>query len=61
MCSSGCARTRISAVPVVEELLRFEPPVQLVPQRTTLADIEVRGVTIPKGASLWLVLAGRVP
>ncbi|MGW0189128.1 cytochrome P450 [Streptomyces sp. NPDC003362] len=45
------------AVPVVEELLRFEPPVQLVPQRTTLADVEVRGVTIPKGASLWLVLA----
>ncbi|MEU1179896.1 cytochrome P450 [Streptomyces sp. NPDC005820] len=45
------------AVPVVEELLRFEPPVQLVPQRVTLADIEVRGVTIPKGASLWLVLA----
>ncbi|MXM65255.1 cytochrome P450 [Streptomyces sp. HUCO-GS316] len=45
------------AVPLVEELLRFEPPVQLLPQRTTLADIEVRGVTIPKGASLWLVLA----
>ncbi|MFF1587961.1 cytochrome P450 [Streptomyces sp. NPDC058286] len=45
------------AVPIVEELLRFEPPVQLVPQRTTLTDIEVRGVTIPKGASLWLVLA----
>ncbi|MFD7163896.1 cytochrome P450 [Streptomyces violascens] len=45
------------AVPIVEELLRFEPPVQLVPHRTALADIEVRGVTIPKGASLWLVLA----
>ncbi|MET7984508.1 cytochrome P450 [Streptomyces sp. NPDC005281] len=45
------------AVPIVEELLRFEPPVQLVPQRTTLADIEVRGVTIPKGAPVWLVLA----
>ncbi|AWW40819.1 cytochrome P450 [Streptomyces cadmiisoli] len=45
------------AVPLVEELLRYEPPVQLVPQRTTLADIEVHGVTIPKGASLWLVLA----
>ncbi|MFJ6635056.1 cytochrome P450 [Streptomyces sp. NPDC091376] len=45
------------AVPIVEELLRFEPPVQLVPNRTTLADIEIGGVTIPKGASLWLVVA----
>lgn len=45
------------AVPIVEELLRFEPPVQLVPQRTTVADIEINGTTIPKGASLWLVLA----
>ncbi|MGW7366411.1 cytochrome P450 [Streptomyces sp. NPDC054841] len=45
------------AVPIVEELLRYEPPVQLVPNRTTLADIEVCGVTIPKGASLWLVVA----
>ncbi|GGZ78375.1 cytochrome P450 [Streptomyces subrutilus] len=45
------------AVPIVEELLRYEPPVQLLPQRTTLADIEVAGVTIPEGASLWLILA----
>ncbi|MFF6984355.1 cytochrome P450 [Streptomyces sp. NPDC008343] len=45
------------AVPIVEELLRFEPPVQLLPQRTPLTDIEVGGVTIPKGASLWLALA----
>ncbi|MFJ3977063.1 cytochrome P450 [Streptomyces sp. NPDC090021] len=45
------------SVPIVEELLRYEPPVQLLPQRTTLSDIEVAGVTIPKGASLWLVLA----
>lgn len=45
------------SVPIVEELLRFEPPVQLVPQRSTLADIDLRGVTIPRGASLWLVLA----
>ncbi|MBT2542928.1 cytochrome P450 [Streptomyces sp. ISL-44] len=45
------------AVPLVEELLRYEPPVQLLPQRSTLAEIEVAGVTIPKGASLWLILA----
>ena len=37
------------AAPLVEELLRFEPPVQLLPQRTPLVDIEVRGVTIPQG------------
>ncbi|MFE7511673.1 cytochrome P450 [Streptomyces sp. NPDC057540] len=45
------------AVPIVEELLRFEPPVQLLPGRTTLADVDVRGITIPKGSTLWLVLA----
>ncbi|MFD8022966.1 cytochrome P450 [Streptomyces lavendulae] len=45
------------SVNLVEELLRYEPPVQLVPQRSTLTDIEVAGVSIPKGASLWLVLA----
>ncbi|MEV5986606.1 cytochrome P450 [Streptomyces sp. NPDC052051] len=44
-------------VRIVEELLRYEPPVQLVPQRTCVADIEVRGVTIPKGSRIWLVLA----
>ncbi|MFF4317792.1 cytochrome P450 [Streptomyces sp. NPDC001568] len=45
------------AAPLVEELLRYEPPVQLLPQRTPLTDIEVRGTTIPRGASIWLVLA----
>ncbi|MGW4566703.1 cytochrome P450 [Streptomyces sp. NPDC004561] len=45
------------SVNIVEELLRYEPPVQIVPQRTTITDIEVRGVTVPKGARLWLVLA----
>ncbi|MER6736097.1 cytochrome P450 [Streptomyces puniciscabiei] len=45
------------AVRIVEELLRYEPPVQLVPQRTCITDIEVRGVTIPKGSRIWLVLA----
>ena len=42
---------------LVEELLRYEPPVQLVPQRTCITDIEVRGVTIPKGSRIWLMLA----
>ncbi|MEU6553376.1 cytochrome P450 [Streptomyces sp. NPDC046915] len=45
------------SVKIVEELLRYEPPVQLVPQRTCIADIAVRGVTIPKGSRIWLVLA----
>ncbi|MBB4783586.1 hypothetical protein BJY27_004547 [Streptomyces rapamycinicus] len=43
--------------PLVEELLRFEPPVQLLPERTTLDDIEIGGTTIPRGASLWLAPA----
>ncbi|MET7802150.1 cytochrome P450, partial [Streptomyces decoyicus] len=41
----------------VEELLRYEPPVQMLPQRTPLADIEIAGVTIPQGAPLILLLA----
>ncbi|QDY75572.1 cytochrome P450 [Streptomyces qinzhouensis] len=41
----------------VEELLRYEPPVQLLPQRSPLTDIEVAGVTVPRGAPLILVLA----
>ncbi|MEV8632075.1 cytochrome P450 [Streptosporangium sp. NPDC051023] len=45
------------AVPLVEELLRYEPPVQLLPQRTALADIDIAGAVIPKGAPIWLVLA----
>ncbi|MFD8895263.1 cytochrome P450 [Streptomyces sp. NPDC059558] len=45
------------SVPIVEELLRYEPPVQLLPRRSTLADIEVCGVNIPKGATVSLILA----
>ncbi len=45
------------AAPLVEELLRFEPPVQMLPQRTTLADIDIAGTIIPKGASVYLMLA----
>jgi cytochrome P450 len=45
------------SVRIVEELLRYEPPVQLVPSRTCVTDVEVRGVTIPKGSRIWLMLA----
>ncbi|MEV4919380.1 cytochrome P450 [Streptomyces tirandamycinicus] len=40
---------------IVEELLRYEPPVQLMPNRTAVADIDIGGLTIPSGAALWLV------
>ncbi|WP_328787370.1 MULTISPECIES: cytochrome P450 [unclassified Streptomyces] len=45
------------SVPIVEELLRYEPPVQLLPRRSTIDDIEVGGVNIPKGATVSLILA----
>jgi cytochrome P450 len=44
-------------VPMVEELLRFEPPVQFLPNRSAHADIEIDGVTIPKGAGIALMTA----
>jgi cytochrome P450 len=51
------------AMAVVEELLRYEPPVQYLPNRFALEDIQVGPVTIPKGARLILLLAaaGRDP
>ena len=42
-------------VPGVEELLRFESSVQFWPTRVALADIEIAGTTIPKGAPIFLV------
>ncbi len=45
------------AVPLIEEVLRYEPPVQFVPWTTALADIDVAGTTIPKGSPVWLMLA----
>ncbi|MGW3635415.1 cytochrome P450 [Streptomyces sp. NPDC005122] len=45
------------AVPLIEEVLRYEPPVQFVPWTTALTDIEVAGTTIPKGSPVWLMLA----
>jgi cytochrome P450 len=43
-------------IPIVEEVLRYEPPVQFR-TRTTLTDINIAGVTIPKGATLVLLFA----
>ncbi|HUK68325.1 MAG TPA: cytochrome P450 [Streptosporangiaceae bacterium] len=45
------------AIPLVEELLRFEPPVQYLPNRVARTDIEVGGTTIPQGARVILLLA----
>ncbi|MGV4923803.1 cytochrome P450 [Streptomyces sp. BHT-5-2] len=45
------------AVPLVEEVLRYEPPVQFVPWTTALADIDIAGTTIPQGSPVWLMLA----
>ncbi|WP_406102135.1 cytochrome P450 [Streptomyces sp. NBC_01003] len=43
--------------PLIEEVLRYEPPVQFIPWTTALADIDVAGTTIPKGSSVRLLLA----
>jgi cytochrome P450 len=43
-------------IPTVEELLRYEPPVQIM-LRHALSDVEVAGVTIPAGAPISLVVA----
>jgi cytochrome P450 len=45
------------AVRVVEELLRYEPPVQFLSSRVALEDIEIAGTIIPRGAPVLLVLA----
>jgi cytochrome P450 len=42
---------------IVEELLRYEPPVHFLTSRTALDDIDVAGTTIPRDASIVLVLA----
>jgi cytochrome P450 len=42
---------------MVEELLRYEPPVHFLPWRTTLDDVEIAGTTIPTGSQVILVLA----
>ncbi|MBC3189502.1 cytochrome P450 [Pseudonocardia sp. C8] len=44
------------ATSLVEEVLRYDPPVQMS-GRSTLADIEIAGVTIPQGDRVSLLLA----
>jgi cytochrome P450 len=41
---------------LVEELLRYEPPVQLLVRRT-LDEVSVAGTTVPRGTQLYLALA----
>jgi cytochrome P450 len=41
---------------LVEEVLRYEPPVQFI-RRTTLTEVPIAGVTIPQGAPVYLMLA----
>jgi cytochrome P450 len=45
------------AARMIEELLRYEPPVQFLSNRNSLDDIEVAGTTIPKGSQVTLALA----
>jgi cytochrome P450 len=42
---------------LVEELLRYEPPVHILQSRVALADIDVGGTTIPAGSPITLMLA----
>ncbi len=39
----------------IEEVLRLQSSVQFFPSRTALADIEIAGTTIPKGAAIFLL------
>jgi cytochrome P450 len=44
-------------VGLVEELLRYEPPVHFLQSRIALAGIEIGGTTIPAGSPMTLMLA----
>ncbi|MGW4797489.1 cytochrome P450 [Nonomuraea sp. NPDC004297] len=44
-------------IPAVEELLRYEPPVQFVSSRVALDDITIAGTTIPAGSPVVLAMA----
>ncbi|GAB4048689.1 cytochrome P450 [Catellatospora paridis] len=44
-------------VPLVEELLRYEPPVHIIPWRAAYSDIAIADTVIPKGSQIMLMLA----
>ncbi|QIY73090.1 cytochrome P450 [Streptomyces sp. RLB1-33] len=44
-------------VRLVEELLRYEPPVHIIPWRAAYSDISVGDTVIPKGSKVMLMLA----
>ncbi|MFD7872716.1 cytochrome P450 [Streptomyces sp. NPDC059766] len=44
-------------VPLVEELLRYEPAVHMIPWRAAYSDITVADTVIPKGSKIMLMLA----
>ncbi|GAB1335593.1 hypothetical protein ACE1SV_21830 [Streptomyces sp. E-15] len=44
-------------VPLVEELLRYEPPVHIIPWRAAYSDITVDGTVIPEGSRILLMPA----
>ncbi|MFI8297125.1 cytochrome P450 [Streptomyces nigra] len=46
-----------TAPAVVEELLRLQPPLQIV-HRHAREDMEVRGIRVPRGTTMVLLLAG---
>ena len=49
-------RGRPELIPgTIEEVLRLESAAQFFPSRTALADIEIAGTTIPKGAPIFLM------
>ncbi|MFD4926165.1 cytochrome P450 [Streptomyces goshikiensis] len=45
------------SVRLVEELLRYEPPVHIIPWRAAYSDITVADTVIPKGSQIMLMLA----
>ena len=49
-------RSRPELIPgAIEEVLRLQSSVQFFPTRSALADIEIAGTTIPRGAPIYLM------